>query len=302
MEENFIYIAEDTAKAIIYNQFPDFSGVAIRKNSIQGHDHTVFRIGKKHIAAFPNAKKYGERIQQLSQFLSQIKLKISIQISEILKIGAPAHGYPFLWSISTFIEGESANLCFEAIDLNKFTIDLSTVLNEFKMISMETVSLFPGKENWYRGGDLAEYNHQVIEAFGILKNTINYEILYKIWLKALGSSWQLKPIFVHGDIALGNLIVKDKKLCGIIDFGTMCVGDPACDLMIAFTVFSQENRKIFKKELDYDRNTWYRAMGLTLWKALIEYAELSKSCARDWQEPAKVIDEIINEYNITQNG
>ena len=50
------------------------------------------------------------------------------------------------------------------------------------------------------------------------------------------------PVWFHGDIADGNLLVRDGVLSAVIDFGTSGVGDPACDLVVAWTFFSGEGR------------------------------------------------------------
>lgn len=73
------------------------------------------------------------------------------------------------------------------------------------------------------------------------------------------SSWKRNSVWIHGDLASGNILVKDKILTAVIDFGCMGVGDPACDLMIAWTFFSKENRRYFKSNLSLDSQTWDRA-------------------------------------------
>jgi aminoglycoside phosphotransferase (APT) family kinase protein len=78
----------------------------------------------------------------------------------------------------------------------------------------------------------------------------------------------------------------------------MACGDPACDLMMAWNTFDNKSRELFKKKIEYDNETWMRGMGWTLWKALLEFSSISQSQARDWQDQKKVIDAVINDYNI----
>lgn len=66
-------------------------------------------------------------------------------------------------------------------------------------------------------------------------------------------------------------VEKDGQLCAIIDFGILGVGDPACDAAMAWTFFADESRKIFKNTLQMDEETWNRARGWALLKALITY-------------------------------
>jgi aminoglycoside phosphotransferase (APT) family kinase protein len=76
-------------------------------------------------------------------------------------------------------------------------------------------------------------------------------------------------VWFHGDIASGNLLVRDGRLSAVIDFGTSGVGDPACDLVIAWTFFSGDSRSAFRDAVQQDTATWARARGWALWKALI---------------------------------
>lgn len=92
-----------------------------------------------------------------------------------------------------------------------------------------------GEHNFYRGGALAVYDEESRHAIEHNKDIFNEKLLRGIWELALASKWNSKPVWVHGDIAPGNLLVKDGKLCAVIDFGILGVGDPACDAAMAWT-------------------------------------------------------------------
>jgi aminoglycoside phosphotransferase (APT) family kinase protein len=77
----------------------------------------------------------------------------------------------------------------------------------------------------------------------------------------LESKWTKENVWVHGDVAIGNLLVKDGKLCGVIDFGTLGIGDPACDYVMAWTFFDKRSRKIFFEELGCDKGARNLARG-----------------------------------------
>ncbi|MCL2782217.1 MAG: phosphotransferase, partial [Actinomycetia bacterium] len=79
----------------------------------------------------------------------------------------------------------------------------------------------------------------------------------------------------HGDVAAGNLLAVDGRLAAVIDFGTCGVGDPACDLVIAWTYFRGDERAVFRESVGLDDDTWRRARGWALWKALVTMAGMS---------------------------
>ncbi|MFI6966393.1 phosphotransferase [Streptomyces sp. NPDC050255] len=90
-----------------------------------------------------------------------------------------------------------------------------------------------------------------------------------VWDAALAAEWHGEPVWFHGDIASGNLLVEDGELSAVIDFGTSGVGDPACDLVIAWGMFRSESREAFRAAVGQDAGTWARARGWALWKALL---------------------------------
>jgi len=69
-------------------------------------------------------------------------------------------------------------------------------------------------------------------------------------------------------MAPSNLIVRGSELVAVIDFGCSAVGDPACDLVIAWTFFDPSEREHFKSAVRLDDDTWDRARGWAIWKAL----------------------------------
>ena len=76
----------------------------------------------------------------------------------------------------------------------------------------------------------------------------------------------------HGDVAEGNLLLSDGQLAAVIDFGTCGVGDPACDLAIAWTLLTAEGRQVFRERLSVGEAEWSRGRGWALWKTLVTCA------------------------------
>jgi aminoglycoside phosphotransferase (APT) family kinase protein len=96
-------------------------------------------------------------------------------------------------------------------------------------------------------------------------------------------------------LAIGNILMEDDKLSAIIDFGGAAVGDPACDLVIAWTYLSGKEREIFMNEMDMDQDTWLRARAWALWKATFELCQITDKTNFDAQMQKKIIDEVMNE-------
>ncbi|MFG1673292.1 phosphotransferase [Micromonospora sp. NPDC049282] len=86
------------------------------------------------------------------------------------------------------------------------------------------------------------------------------------------SAWPGPPVWFHGDVSAGNLLVADGRLTALIDFGQCGVGDPACDLVPAWTWCVGVERAVFRDAVGLPADAWRRARGWALWKALVTLA------------------------------
>ena len=144
-----------------------------------------------------------------------------------------------------------------------------------------------------RGGPLAIYDDETRQALAILKDKIDIKAATEVWEAALATTWNKPSVWVHGDISLGNLLVQNGQLSAVIDFGGLAIGDPACDLAIAWTYFKGESREVFRSTLDFDEGTWARGRGWTLWKALIVAAEICETNNIEGKDCWRIIDEVM---------
>jgi aminoglycoside phosphotransferase (APT) family kinase protein len=154
----------------------------------------------------------------------------------------------------------------------------------------------PGPQNFYRGGPLTVYEGEARQAIVALDGKIDSDAATEVLEAALAATWQGSPVWFHGDVASGNLLVKNGRLSAVIDFGTSGVGDPACDLSIAWTLFEGESREAFRSALPLDDATWARGRGWTLWKALIVYAGLPGTNTLDVENQRRVIAEVLADH------
>ena len=127
----------------------------------------------------------------------------------------------------------------------------------------------PGEHNFFRGGPLSTYEAETHEAIAALGGEIPRDAVERAWEDAMSTTWDREPVWIHGDVAVGNLLVRDGRLAAVIDFGCSGVGDPACDMVIAWTYLAGESRERFRAGLGVDDATWSRGRGWCLWKALI---------------------------------
>ncbi|HEV8330027.1 MAG TPA: phosphotransferase [Steroidobacteraceae bacterium] len=170
------------------------------------------------------------------------------------------------WSILRWIEGDPVSST--TVEPNALAADLARFLVALQSLNAQDGPA-PGAHNFQRGGALAVYDEQTRRAIETLAREINAARATEIWDAALARSWDRAPVWIHGDVAAGNLLVKNGRLHAVIDFGCCAVGDPACDLVAAWTLFEDGSAGIFRRDLRLDAATWQLAHGWALWKALI---------------------------------
>ena len=151
--------------------------------------------------------------------------------------------------------------------------------------------------NWFRGGTLRTYDEVTHRALGELGGRVDAELARNVWADALDARWDGVDRWFHGDVAEGNLLLHDGQLTAVIDFGTCGVGDPSCDLAIAWTLLTGDARAAFRDRLAVDDASWARGRGWALWKALATamYTQEDPEDAADFASAMRVVDEILSD-------
>jgi aminoglycoside phosphotransferase (APT) family kinase protein len=284
----------DLVVKLINKQFPEWSDLDIHPVKFSGNDNRTFHLGEQMSVRLPSSAAYASQVEKEQKWLPILAEEISIPISTPIAKGNPIEEYPWPWSIYKWLEGET--LSHKNInDINQFARDLGIFLTELQSISTSGGPL-AGKHNFFRGGSISVYDEETRHSIENNKDTFNEHLLNEMWDLALSSKWDAEPVWVHGDLAPGNILVKSGKLCSVIDFGILGVGDPSCDAAMAWTFFDNDSRKIFKNALNLDEGTWNRARGWALWKALITYNGNKNSNKIIAKESYNIINIIVNDF------
>ncbi len=286
----------ETACKLVERQFPKWKNLPIQPVKVNGWCTKNFRLGEDMLIKFPTAKRYSrsiENIQASHLNLEKIAMQLPLPVPRPIAIGHSEKIYPWNWSVLQWVEGN--NFDFKQISNKKrFAWDLTEFLNA--LYSLETTNgPLPGPHNFFRGNHPEIYEIDTLQAILKLKEIIDEDKVLEIWNSSKGSKWEKEPVWFHGDLSQDNLLVKDGKLYGVIDLG-LTIGDPACDLVVAWTIFSGESRSIFKKRLNFDKPTWARARCWTLWKALISLKEIANSGSPAEKRIKKIIRDVIEDH------
>jgi aminoglycoside phosphotransferase (APT) family kinase protein len=278
------------ARRLVASQFPRWAHLPVTAVEVDGWDNRTFRLGDELTVRLPSGDWYALQVDKEQRWLPVLAAQLPLPIPVPVARGEPDHGYPYPWSVYRWLDGDIAGPATIG-DLTGFATDLAEFLVALGRID-PTGGPEPGPHNFFRGGPLSTYadeTHRAVEALG---DEIPRDAVLRVWDDAMAATWHGDPVWFHGDVAAGNLLTRNGKLAAVIDFGTSGVGDPACDVVIAWTLFDGPSRDSFRATLGMDPETWSRGRGWALWKALITLDPGSSPGA----PPRRVVREVLADH------
>ena len=256
---------------LVATQFPEWSELPIEPVVPGGWDNRTFRLGAALSVRLPSAACYEAQVEKEQRWLPLLAQGLPLPIPEPVARGRPGQGFPRPWSVYRWLEGESAHTA-PVEDRNAFALALADFLATLQQL--DAAGGPPaGEHNFYRGGPLATYDGETRAALEALGDRVDRAACGELWERALASDRDAAAVWVHGDLAPSNLLVRDGRLAAVIDFGCLGVGDPACDLTIAWTFLAGDARRTFLDRLGATDELRTRARAWGLWKCLITLAD-----------------------------
>ncbi len=296
-------ITPAVVRQLIATQFPQWSHLPVTPVPVDGWDNTTFRLGAELSVRLPSADAYVAQVEKEHRWLPILAPQLPLEIPTPVAEGRPGAGFPRPWSVYRWIDGDVAS-GDEQASSSSFAADLARFLNALR--AADAAGGPPaGAHSFFRGGPLAALDAQARGSIRVLAREVDARAATEVWDAALATAWDQPPVWVHGDVAPSNLVVVGHRLRAVIDFGCAAVGDPACDVVMAWTNFSEESDAEFRRTLALDDTTWARGRGWALWKALITLAQerqggvgASEAARRfGWRgSAADVVDRVVADH------
>jgi aminoglycoside phosphotransferase (APT) family kinase protein len=288
-----IKVDVEQVRRLVVQQFPQWAALPVQPVANGGWDNWTFHLGAEMLVRLPSAAEYALAVGKEHRWLPVLAPQLPLPIPVPLAMGEPGAGYPYSWSVYPWLGGESAS-ADRIADPVRFAVDLAGFLTALRSIDAADGPR-PGKHNWFRGGALRTYDAELRNSLAKLDGQVDAGVTREIWNSALDARWDGVESWFHGDVAEGNLLLSEGQLAAVIDFGTCGIGDPACDLAIAWTLLTAEGRQAFRERLSAGSAEWSRGRGWALWKTLATCA--STSGDRETAASARrVLGEIFSEY------
>ena len=252
---------ESLVRRLLAEQFPQWADLPLRRVEPSGTVNAIFRLGDALSVRLARREGPTEPGGKEFDWLPRLAPSLPVEIPVPVAQGRPSRDYPWVWEIHTWIEGETVPV--EEIDAIQAARDLAALVRALQQVSPAGAP--PG-----RGIPLAKRD---VEIRSWLAKFDGDARVTAEWERALAAPpWDGPPVWHHGDLDARNWLVRGGRISGVIDWGAMGVGDPACDVMVAWKLHSADARDAFRDALPTDDATWERARGWALSQAVAALA------------------------------
>ncbi len=263
MHEDELPIDTDLVRRLVADQYPRWAELPLVPVVSAGTDNALYRLGDDLVVRLPRIHWAADDVAKEQTWLPLLAPHLPVEIPEPIALGVPSGEYPWHWSIYRWIEGENPDV--DALpEPERLAEDIAAFVTALQAIDASSGPVAG------RGVPLADRDEPTRAAIDALGETIDRRAMTAAWDSALmAPAWTGSPVWLHGDLGPGNLLCRRGRLHGVIDFGASGVGDPASDLMPAWSVLPPAARTRFRAAVDVDDATWARGRGWALSTALI---------------------------------
>ncbi|MFO7664513.1 MAG: aminoglycoside phosphotransferase family protein [Chloroflexota bacterium] len=273
MHAGEVAIEATLVRRLLAGQFPQWADEPITAVDSAGTDNALFRLGDGKVVRLPRIHWAVDQVDKERQWLPELAPHLPLAVPRPLAIGTPGEGYPWPWSISTWLDGENATLD-RLVDPQRAAGDLAAFIRALQTISTTGA---PAPSDSDRGVLLAVRDAPIRAALDHLRDLaargivlIDTDRATAVWDSVLADPpWSGPPVWLHGDLQSGNLLARGGRLSAVIDFGCLAIGDPACDLQPAWNLFTGDSRAAFREAMGVDNRAWARGRGWALSVGLI---------------------------------
>ena len=263
MHADEIDIDASLVRRLLAEQLPRWADLPLVRVESSGTDNALFRLGADKVVRLPRIAGARGQIEKEFRWLPMLAPHLPLAVPMPLARGVPGEGFPWEWGVYSWVQGETAT-AERIADARQAASDLAGFIRALWRIDPA------GAPPSSRGVSLVRRDRYTRAAIGDLRGKLDTEALTAAWEAAVAvPPFEGSPVWIHGDLYDGNLLVDHGRLSAVIDFGVAGIGDPAADLIVAWSQFSGEARDVLREELDVDGDTWARGRGWALSVALI---------------------------------
>ncbi|MBI4882826.1 MAG: phosphotransferase [Actinobacteria bacterium] len=259
MHDAEVTVNDALVRRLLTAQMPHLAQLPITVVAPWGTDNGIWRLGDDLVVRLPRVGWAEQQVTLEATWLPQLGPALPVAVPVPVAVGAPAYGYPFRWAVHRWIPGEGA--APDTIDdPARFALDLADVVQRLQGVPVVGA---PAARN--RARPLCDYDKPTRRAIEGASHLIDADAATAVWEHALAApAHEGRAVWVHADLE-GNCLVSAGRLCGLIDWGSACVGDPAVDVQVVWSpMFTEASRSAFLDTLGVDAATLARSRGAAI--------------------------------------
>ena len=262
MHAGEVHIDAALVGRLIAEQFPRWADLPIRAVRSTGTVNAIYRLGDRLCARLPRVEEWAQDLEKEWRWLPKLAPHLPLRVPEPLGKGHPTGSYPFSWAVYGWIDGRPYS--------DDLVDDEQQAARELARFVAELRRIDPAGAPRSGRRPLRELDAVTRAAIEAARGVIDDDAATAAWERALEApAWKGTPVWIHADLLRPNVLVRDGQLRAVIDFGGTGVGDPAADVIAAWSVFGRTGRRAFRDALDVDDGTWNRARGFALHQAAL---------------------------------
>lgn len=288
MHDDEILVDGELVRRLLRDQYPQWATLPLQRVFSNGTDNALFRLGSDMVVRLPIIHWAADDVKKEQRWLPMLAPHLPVQIPTPVARGEPAHDYPWPWSIYRWLDGVNPEL-----DNVTHPHQLAEELGAF-ITALHRVRVPSDRPSVGRGVPLENRDCPTREAIAALDGALDVDAVTRAWEHVLSvAPWPGRPVWIHGDLAPGNLLMLNDHLHAVIDFGTLTTGDPASDLIVAWNLLPSHARLTLRQTVHVDDDTWSRGRGWALSIALIQLPYYDTRHQTLAANARRVIDEVL---------
>lgn len=269
MHEGEQEVSAALVHALVTQQFPQWAELPLRRVPSDGTSNAMFRLGEDLVARLPLMEWAVSDVHKEQQWLPVLARQLPVAVPVPVAQGAPGLGYPWPWSVHRWVDGHSLPPFPEPLG-EQFARDLAGFVRALRGVDTAGV---PGasrgplvQQEPFTRVQLGALRAQVTSGeLSAAEVEVDVDLIEALWDEAVAAPVPTEqPVWVHGDLLPGNVLVRDGVLHGVIDWGALGVGVRHADLLGCWSLLTATERDTFREVLDVDEPTWLRGRAFAL--------------------------------------
>jgi aminoglycoside phosphotransferase (APT) family kinase protein len=245
-------------RRLLLSQHPQWADLPIERVDSAGTDNAMYRLGDDLAVRLPRIGWAVDNVEKEQRWLPVLAPYLPLGIPLPVAVGKPQTEFPFPWGVVRWLPGELATVD-NLKDPVRAAVDLSSFIQ-----ALQAVDATNGPKH-QRGRPIRLADAQVKEGIAGLQGEVDAQAITEAWDRLkVAADHDGPPVWFHGDLSYLNLLTRKGELTAVLDWGTCGVGDPAIDMLAAWSLFPPAAREAYREALQVDDATWARGKGWVL--------------------------------------